>query len=57
MRLSMNHPVEIRTLNLQPNIGEEFQRLYIEIALPRSNIGTSMWWYTVRHFTMRIPIT
>ena len=53
----MNHPVEIRTLNLQPNIREEFQRLYIEIALPRSNIGTSMWSCMVPHFTMTIQVT
>src|SRR5687768_14058033 len=33
-RLSMNHFIEIRSLNLKPGTREEFQRLYIEEALP-----------------------
>jgi hypothetical protein len=35
MRILMNHPIEIRTINLKPGTREEFQRLYIEEALPR----------------------
>ncbi len=31
----MNHFIEIRSLNLKPSTREEFQRLYIEEALPR----------------------
>jgi len=31
----MNHFIEIRSLNLKPGTREEFQRLYIEEALPR----------------------
>ena len=30
----MNHFIEIRSLNLKPGTREEFQRLYIEEALP-----------------------
>jgi hypothetical protein len=30
----MNHLIEIRSLNLKPGSREEFQRLYIEKALP-----------------------
>jgi hypothetical protein len=30
----MNHFIEIRSLNLKPDRREEFQRLYIEEALP-----------------------
>jgi hypothetical protein len=31
----MNHFIEIRTLTLKPDARDEFQRLYIEEALPR----------------------
>ena len=31
----MHHFIEIRTLTLKPNTRDEFQRLYIEEALPR----------------------
>ena len=31
----MSHFIEIRTLTLKPNSRKEFQRLYIEQALPR----------------------
>ena len=34
MQLSMNHFIEIRSLNLKPGTREEFHRLYIEQALP-----------------------
>ena len=30
----MNHLIEIRTLNLKPEIRDQFHRLYIEDALP-----------------------
>ena len=30
----MNHLIEIRSLNLKPGRREEFQRLYLEEALP-----------------------
>jgi len=33
-RITMNHFIEIRTLNLKPGTRDEFQRLYIEEALP-----------------------
>ena len=31
----MNHVIEIRTLTLKPNTRDEFNRLYIQEALPR----------------------
>ena len=34
MRISKNHIIEIRSLNLKPGKREEFHRLYIEEALP-----------------------
>jgi hypothetical protein len=34
MRLPANHTIEIRSINLKPGTREEFQRLYIEEALP-----------------------
>ncbi|MCI0609552.1 MAG: NIPSNAP family protein [Anaerolineae bacterium] len=34
MQLSINHFIEIRSLNLKPGTREEFHRLYIEEALP-----------------------
>ena len=58
----MNHFVEIRSLNLKPGMREEFQRLYIEEALPlleRWNFdvvayGPSLHdgnsYYVIRHF-------
>ena len=34
MRISINHFIEIRTLNIKPDKRDEFHRLYIEKALP-----------------------
>lgn len=36
----MNHLIEIRSLNLKPGRREEFQRLYIEQALPLLKHGS-----------------
>jgi hypothetical protein len=30
----MNHVIEIRSINLKPGKHKEFQRLYVEVALP-----------------------
>jgi len=34
VRITMNHLIEIRSINLKPGMREEFHRLYIEVALP-----------------------
>ena len=39
---SINHIIEIRSLNFNPGKRDEFHRLYIEKALPLSYAGTSM---------------
>jgi hypothetical protein len=33
-RETVNHFIEIRSINLKPGMREEFHRLYIEVALP-----------------------
>ena len=58
----MNHFIEIRSLNLNPNTRDQFHRLYIEEGLPllkrwnfdvvahSPSLGDKNTYYVIRHF-------